>query len=55
MRKVNHYCRSKLCRKVTIQLVRVVTDQLPQGVEVLECSYCSNASIALIQPEEITQ
>ena len=55
MRKVEHYCRSKSCRKVTIQLVRIVTDQLPYGVEVIECSYCSNASIALIQPEEITQ
>ena len=54
MRKVNHYCRSKSCRKVTIQLVRVVTDRLPQGVEVIECSYCSNASIALIKPEEKT-
>ena len=55
MRKVNHYCRSKSCRKVTVQLVRVVTDRLPQGVEVIECSYCSNASIALIKPETISQ
>lgn len=55
MRRVEHYCRSKSCRKVTIQLVRVVTDQLPYGVEVIQCITCSNQTIALIQPEEISQ
>jgi hypothetical protein len=55
MRKVEHYCRSRSCRRVTIQLVRIVTDQLPYGVEVIQCIKCSNQTIALIKPEEVSQ
>ena len=55
MRKVEHFCRSKTCRRVTLQLIRVVTDLLPYGVEVIECSVCSNSTIATIEPEEINK
>jgi len=55
MRRVEYYCRTKSCRKVTIQLVRIVTDRLPYGVEVIQCVQCSNETIALIKPEEVSQ
>ena len=39
-------CRS--CKKVTAQLERIVTDNLPPNVKVLQCTICSKMSVCLL-------
>lgn len=39
-------CRS--CKKVTKQLERIVTDNLPPNVKVLQCTVCSKMSVCLL-------
>ena len=38
MEQVQFECR--ICKKVTRQLVHKITDNLPQGVEVIQCTKC---------------
>ena len=39
-------CRK--CGKVTDQLERIVTDNLPPNVKVLQCKVCSKMSVCLL-------
>ena len=44
MEKLPYHCRK--CGKVTLQMIRVVTDNLPPNVHVLECCVCSNMGVS---------
>ena len=39
-------CRS--CKKITDQLERIVADNLPPNVKVLQCKVCSKMSVCLL-------
>jgi hypothetical protein len=39
-------CRS--CKKITEQIERIVTDNLPPSVKVLQCIKCSKMSVCLL-------
>ena len=39
-------CRS--CKKITEQIERIVTDNLPANVKVLQCIKCSKMSVCLL-------
>ena len=39
-------CRS--CKKVTDQIERIVTNNLPPNVKVLQCTVCSKMSVCLL-------
>ena len=39
-------CRS--CKKVTEQIERIVTNNLPPNVKVLQCTVCSKMSVCLL-------
>jgi transcription elongation factor Elf1 len=43
-------CRK--CKKKTRQSVRIVTDNLPDNVKVLECSVCGIMGVALIGDDD---
>jgi hypothetical protein len=47
MQQVQYECR--LCKKVTKQLIRVVTDRLPPNVHVLQCTVCSAMGVAMVE------
>jgi hypothetical protein len=47
MEQLQFECR--VCKKKTIQLVRIVTDNLPEHVKVLECTICSTMGVALVE------
>jgi hypothetical protein len=49
MTKLFYNCR--LEKKLTVQMVRVVTDTLPPNIHVLECTSCGNLGIALVDIE----
>lgn len=38
----------RMCQKVTNQLERIVTDNLPPNVKVLQCTVCSTMSVCLM-------
>ena len=46
MDTIQFECR--LCKKVTKQLIRLVTDNLPPGVEVIQCTKCEVVGVAQI-------
>jgi hypothetical protein len=46
MDTIEFECRK--CKKVTKQLIRKVTNNLPDGVEVIQCTKCEFMGIALI-------
>ena len=46
MEQLLHECRK--CKRKTLQLVRIVTDNLPANVKVLECTVCSIMGVALM-------
>jgi hypothetical protein len=46
MTKLHYNCRIE--KKLTIQIVRVVTDTLPNNVHVLECTGCGQLSVARV-------
>jgi hypothetical protein len=50
MQSIEHMCR--ICKKVTLQLTRRVTDLLPPNVHVLECMQCGVLGIACVQLAE---
>jgi hypothetical protein len=39
-------CRN--CKKITEQIERIVTDNLPANVKVLQCKVCSKMSVCLL-------
>ena len=39
----------RLCKKVTNQVERIVTDNLPPNVKVLECSVCGVMGVCLLK------
>jgi hypothetical protein len=47
MEQVQFECR--ICKKVTRQLVHKITDNLPQGVEVIQCTKCEVMGVAQIR------
>ena len=51
MDKLPYQCRK--CKKLTIHMIRIVTDNLPPYVKVLECSVCSVMGIGVIDEELI--
>lgn len=46
METIQFECRK--CKKVTKQLIHKVTDNLPNGVEVIQCTKCEVMGVALI-------
>ena len=46
MEQLQFECR--VCKKVTNQLIRIITDNLPEHVKVLECTICSTMGVALV-------
>ena len=43
---VQFECRS--CKKITEQIERIVTNNLPPNVKVLQCKVCSKMSVCLL-------
>jgi hypothetical protein len=37
-----------MCKKETEQLIRVITDNLPDHVKTIQCCVCSTMTVALI-------
>ena len=48
---IKYECRS--CKKVTNQIERIVVNNLPPNVKVLECSTCSKLSVCLLDLDEM--
>jgi len=46
MQTLNFECR--MCKKVTKQVIMKITDNLPAGVEVLQCTKCEVMGVAQI-------
>ena len=46
MSKIRYECRK--CKKITDQLERIVTDNLPPNVKVLECTVCGIMGVCLL-------
>ena len=38
----------RICKKVTKQLIHKITNNLPQGVEVIQCTKCEAMGVAQI-------
>jgi hypothetical protein len=38
-----------MCKKITVHRERIVTDNLPPNVAVLECSVCSVMGVVLLE------
>ena len=47
MEKIKYECRT--CKKITDQLERIVTDNLPPHVKVLECTVCGIMGVCLME------
>ena len=50
MEQLSFECRK--CKRKTLQFVRIVTDNLPPNVKVLECTVCSIMGVALVDQYE---
>ena len=46
MQQVQFECR--ICKKVTKQVIHKITDNLPAGVEVIQCTKCEVMGVAQI-------
>ena len=46
METLNFDCR--ICKKITKQVIMKITDNLPEGVEVLQCTKCEVMGVAQI-------
>ena len=44
-------CRK--CKKITNQVERIVTDNLPPNVKVLECSVCGIMGVCLLEATDV--
>jgi hypothetical protein len=38
----------RVCKKITKQVIHKITDKLPQGVEVIQCTKCEVMGVAQI-------
>ena len=47
MQQVQFECR--ICKKVTKQVIHKITDNLPAGVEVIQCTKCEVMGVAQIR------
>jgi hypothetical protein len=47
MQSIEHMCR--ICKEVTLQITRRVSDLLPPNVHVLECTGCGCLGITSVQ------
>ena len=47
METIEFECRK--CSKVTTQVIHKVTDNLPPGVEVMQCTKCEVMGVALVK------
>jgi len=47
METIQFECRK--CKKVTNQVIHRVTDNLPPGVEVIQCAKCETMGVALVR------
>ena len=45
-KSIRFECRN--CKKVTEQIERIVTNNLPPNVKVLQCTVCSKMSVCLL-------
>ena len=45
-------CRK--CKKITNQVERIVTDNLPPNVKVLECSVCGSMGVCLLEATDVS-
>ena len=46
MDKINFECR--ICKKVTEQMILIVTDLLPNGSHVIQCTKCQVVGVAAV-------
>jgi hypothetical protein len=46
---VEFECRK--CKKVTLQIERIITDNLPDHVKVLQCTRCGNMGVCLLEAQ----
>ena len=46
MASVEFQCR--LCKKITVQMILVVTDLLPYGTKVIQCTKCEAKGVAAV-------
>ena len=46
MDKIEFECR--ICKKVTEQMILIVTDLLPYGTHVIQCSSCEVVGVAAV-------
>jgi hypothetical protein len=44
-----HLSSCRICKKVTMQRERIVTDTLPPNVKVLECLKCGVMGVVLLE------
>ena len=51
MVEITYKCRK--CAKMTRHLIRIVTDNLPPNVRVVECCKCGVMGIALIDDKDV--
>lgn len=47
MDKIKFECRK--CKKITEQIIHKITDNLPDGVEVIQCTKCEVMGVAQIR------
>ena len=50
MQKVQFECR--ICKKVTEQVIHKITENLPPGVEVIQCTKCEVMGVAQIETRQ---
>ena len=50
MLKVQFECR--ICKKVTEQVIHKITENLPPGVEVIQCTKCEVMGVAQIETRQ---
>ena len=46
MDKIKFECR--ICKKITVQMILVVTDLLPYGTKVIQCTKCEVVGVAAV-------
>jgi hypothetical protein len=46
---VQFECRR--CKKITEQIERIITDNLPDHVKVLQCTRCGNMGVCLLEAQ----
>ena len=51
MDKIKFECRK--CKKITEQIIHKITDNLPDGVEVLQCTKCEVMGVAQIGVHDV--